>query len=171
MVAKLRTSTIKNLGSAVLLDRSAAAEIQGLKPMSKLICIVISACMILSGCGSGRATSQLQSSQLAAEKAAELEKSGSYAEAFPLIDGAITKGGLNPDQLCEAYLIRSRCHCAAGKLEEAERDLGFAEKGAPNPASWHLSRAILLAKQNKASESKTEFAKAARIDPKLKMPQ
>ena len=139
--------------------------------MSKLKCMMIGVCLVLPGCGGGLPTSQLQSVQVAAEKAAELEKSGSYAEAFPLIDGALTKGGLNPDQLSEAYLIRSRCHCAAGKLVEAERDLGFAEQGAPNPASWHFSRAILLGKQNKASESKAEFAKAARIDPKLKMPQ
>ena len=133
--------------------------------------MVIGACLVLPGCGGGIATSQLQSAQLAAEKAAELEKSGSYAEAFPLIDGAITNGGLNPDQLSEAYLIRARCHCAAGKLQEAERDISFAEQGAPNPASWHFSRAILLAKQNNSAESKAEFAKAVRIDPKLKMPQ
>ena len=139
--------------------------------MSKLVCMMISVCLVLPGCGRGVDVAELQAAQTAAEKAAELEKSGSYAEAFPLIDGAITKGGLNPDQLSEAYLIRSRCHCAAGKLVEAERDLGFAEQGAPNPASWHFSRAILLGKQNKASESKAEFAKAARIDPKLKMPQ
>jgi tetratricopeptide (TPR) repeat protein len=114
--------------------------------------------------------SDLQSAQSVFEKAIELEKSGNYAEAFPLIDGAIVKGVLNPDQLSEAYLIRARCQCTAGKLEEAERDLGFAEQGSPNPASWHFSRAILFAKQNKTAESKAELAKATRIDPKLKLP-
>ena len=138
--------------------------------MSKLIWTVIVACLVLSGCGGELSKSDLQSAQSAAEKATELEKSGSYAEAFPLVDGAITKGGLNPDQLSEAYLLRARCRCAAGKLEEAVRDIGFAEQGSPNPVSWHFSRAILLAKQHKAAESKAEFAKAVRIDPKLKMP-
>ena len=113
----------------------------------------------------------LQSAQTSAEKAIELEKSGNYTEAFPLVDGAITKGGLNPDQLSEAYLLRARCLCAADKLEDAERDLGMAEQGSPNPASWHFSRAILFAKQKKTAESKAEFAKAVKIDPKLKMPQ
>ena len=138
--------------------------------MSKFRCIVVGACLVLTGCGGGLPTSQLQSVQVAAEKAAELEKSGNYAEAFPLIDGAISNGGLNPDQLSEAFLIRARCHCASGNLAEAERDIDFAEQGAPNPASWHFSRALLLAKQNKAAESKAEYAKAVRIDSKLKMP-
>ncbi|MDX1925438.1 MAG: tetratricopeptide repeat protein [Pirellulaceae bacterium] len=140
-------------------------------PRSTLNWMFVAMCLYLAGCSGGMTEKDLQSAQSAAEKAIELEKSGSYAEAFPLVDGAITKGGLNPDQLAEAYLLRARCLCAAGKLEEAERDLGFAEQGSPNPASWHFSRAILLAKQNKAGESKAEFAKAVRIDPKLKMPQ
>ncbi len=138
--------------------------------MSKLVWTAIAACLLLAGCSSQLSKSELQSAQTAAEKAMELERSGSYAEAFPLIDGAIAKGGLNPDQLSEAYLLRARCRCAADKLEEAERDLSFAEQGSPNPASWHFSRALLLSKQKKAAESKAEFAKAVRIDPKLKMP-
>ncbi len=99
----------------------------------KPIWIVAVACAILSGCGGKLSKDDLQSAQSALEKAVELEKAGSYAEASPLVDGAITKGGLNPDQLSEAYLVRARCLCMAGKLEEAERDLGLAEQGAPNP--------------------------------------
>lgn len=124
----------------------------------------------IAGCGNGMSKSDIQSAQSASEKAAELEKTGAYQEALPLIDSAITMGGLNPDQLAEAYLLRARCYCVAGKLTEAEQDLGIAEQGSPNPASWHFSRAILLSKQGKAAESKAEFAKATRIDPKLKMP-
>lgn len=138
--------------------------------MTKFSWMVMAACLLLTGCGSDLSKSDLQSAQTAAEKAIELEKAGSYAEAFPLVNEAITKGGLNPDQLSEAYLLRARCYCAADKLEDAQRDLGFAEQGSPNPSSWHFSRAILLAKQKKTSESKAEFAKAVRIDPKLKMP-
>jgi tetratricopeptide (TPR) repeat protein len=132
---------------------------------------MLATCFCLQGCGGGMSVAELQSAQMAADKATELEKSGSYAEALPLIDSAITKGGLNPDQLSEAYLLRARCLCAADKLEDAERDVGMAEQGSPNPASWHFSRAILFAKQKKVAESKAEFAKAVKIDPKLKMPQ
>ena len=139
--------------------------------MQKLILVLVAACILFTGCGDGLSKSELQSAQAAADKAIELEKNGSYPEALTHIDGAITKGGLNPDQLSEAYLLRARCLCAADKLEDAERDLGFAEQGSPNPASWHYSRAILLGKQKKITESKAVFSKAVRIDPKLKMPQ
>lgn len=140
--------------------------------MSESNWVVLAACLLLVGCGGSEMTrSALQSVQAAAEKAAELEASGGYAEALPLIDGSIKQGGLNPDQLAEAYLLRARCLCEVGMLQEAERDLAAAELGSPSPASWHFSRAILLAKQNKAIESKSEFAKAIRIDPRLKMPK
>lgn len=138
--------------------------------MCKLTWTLFAACVFIAGCSNGLSKSQLESAQAASEKASELEKSGSYAEALPLIDAAISKGGLNPDQLSEAYLLRARCSCALDKLEDAERDVGFAEQGSPNPASWHFTRAILFAKQKKSADSKAEFAKAVRIDPKLKMP-
>lgn len=139
--------------------------------MSKMIWILVAAVAGFSGCSSGLPAGDLKSAEAAVEKAIALEKSGSYAEAFPLVDSSISNGGLNPDQLSEAYLLRARCHCAAGNLEEAERDIGFAEHGSPNPASWHFSRAILFSKQNKAAESKAEFALAVRIDPTLKLPK
>ncbi len=131
----------------------------------------IAGCATIAGCGSGMSKSAVQETQSAAEKAAELEQTGKYSEAIPLLDTAISNGGLNPDQLAEAYLSRSRCHSLTGKLAEAEQDLNTAEQGSPNPASFHFTRAILLLKQDKASESKAEFAKARRIDSTLKMPE
>lgn len=139
--------------------------------MSKRNVAMVLLTLALAGCGSGMSKSQLQESQSAAEKAAELEKSESYAEALALVESAISGGGLNPDQLADAYLLRSRCHSMTGKLEEAQRDIEAAEQGAPNPARFHFSRAILFLKQNKAAESKAEFTKASRIDPSLKMPR
>jgi tetratricopeptide (TPR) repeat protein len=139
--------------------------------MLKFFATVCVSLLFLSGCGrDGMSKSQLQSAQEAAEKAAELEKTGSFKEALPLIDKAISQGGLNPDQLSEAYLLRARCNCDGGNLEQAEKDIAMAEQGSPNPSSWHYSRAILFAKKNKISESKAEFSKAQKIDPKLKMP-
>jgi Flp pilus assembly protein TadD len=105
-----------------------------------------------------------------AEQAFELERSGKITEAGPLVQQAIEGKGLNPDQLSEAYLLRARWHCATDKLSEAEADLELAERGSPNPSSWHFTRAILLAKQGKAAESKSEFNTAKKIDPTLKMP-
>ena len=67
--------------------------------MSNLNWIVIAVSLVMTGCGGGLSKHDLQSAQSAADKAIEMEKNGNYAEAFPLIDQAITKGGLNPDQL------------------------------------------------------------------------
>lgn len=127
--------------------------------------------LVFAGCsGGGMSASQLQSAQEAFEKALECESNGKYADALPLVESAVSKGGLNPDQLSEAYLLRSRCYSIAGKTDLAEKDLSTAEQGSPSPSSYSFSKAILLAKQSKANESKAEFAKALKINPKLKMP-
>jgi tetratricopeptide (TPR) repeat protein len=150
---------------------NSAKVLKGIELVWNRYVVVFLLLILANGCGSGGINkADMQSTQESAEKAIELEKSGKYAEALPLIDVAISKGGLNPDQLAEAYLLRARCHCAKGSLELAEADLASAELGSPNPASWHFSRAILFAKQKKIAESKSELAKAQRIDPKLKMP-
>jgi tetratricopeptide (TPR) repeat protein len=123
------------------------------------------------GCGGGTMSeSQLKNAQGSFEQAAMMEADGKHAEALPLIEAAMSKGGLNPDQLSEAYLIRSRCYSLANKTDMAEKDIASAEQGSPNPASLSFTKAILLAKQSKAAESKAEFAKAVKINPKLKMP-
>jgi tetratricopeptide (TPR) repeat protein len=133
-----------------------------------LICILALACL---GCsGGGMSKSQLQSAQSAMEKAIEAESAGRFSDALPLIESAVSTGGLNPDQLSEAYLIRSRCYSMTGKTDLAEKDLSSAEQGAPSPASFAFTKAILLLKQNKLAESKAEFNKAVKLDPKLKMP-
>ncbi|MEQ1829014.1 MAG: hypothetical protein ABL921_23830 [Pirellula sp.] len=135
----------------------------------KTVCILV--LVVLPGCGGGQMSeSQLRSAQESLEKASELERNGSHADALPLVDAALTKGGLNPDQLSEAYLVRSRCYSLSGKPDLAQKDIESAEQGSPNPASLSFAKAILLAKQNKPTESKAEFNKAVKIDPKLKMP-
>lgn len=134
---------------------------------------LISALLLLFSLGCGGAVSKnvIQSAQVSLDSAVDLEKGGKYAEAIPLISSAIAQGGLNADQFCEAYLLRARCYSYEGKLDEAMKDIEAAEQGSPNPANWHYSRAIVFAKQNKSTESKAEFAKAVKIDPKLKMPK
>jgi tetratricopeptide (TPR) repeat protein len=127
--------------------------------------------LCLCGCGAALSKNAVQSAQVSLDSAMELEKSGKYDDAIPLVTSAVTQGGLNGDQLCEALLLRSRCYSLAGQLDEATKDLEAVEQGSPNPASWHYSRAVLFAKQNKNAESKAEFAKALKIDPKLKMPK
>lgn len=121
------------------------------------------------GCGNGGMSgATLKSAQEVFDQAIALESSKKYSEILPLLNKVLQDGGLNPDQLSEAYLLRARCHCEAGATTEAEKDLELAEQGAPDPASYHLTRAILLSKLNKVAESKAEMAKAIKINPKLK---
>ena len=121
------------------------------------------------GCGNGGMSgATLKSAQEVFDQAIALESSKKYSEILPLLNKVLQDGGLNPDQLSEAYLLRARCHCEAGATNEAEKDLELAEQGAPDPASYHLTRAMLLAKLNKPAESKAEMAKAVKMNPKLK---
>ena len=110
----------------------------------------------------------LKSAQEVFDQAIALESSKKYSEILPLLNKVLQDGGLNPDQLSEAYLLRARCHCESGATSEAEKDLELAEQGAPDPANYHWTKAILLAKLNRIAESKAEMAKAVKINPKLK---
>ena len=128
------------------------------------------ALLAIAGCGGGggMSASQIQTAQVLFDEALVCDKAGSATEAFTKVDAAIVQGGLNPDQLCEAYLLRSRCHSASGKLEEALADIEFAEQGSPNPSVWHFSRSVYFAAKGDAAKSKSEFAIARRLNPSLK---
>ncbi len=133
-----------------------------------LVCMAL---LPLLGCGSGMSSSEVQEVQALFDKAIASEKGGNLDEAFLKIDQAISQGGLNPDQLAEAYLLRSRCQSTKGNLDAAWADLEFAEQGSPNPAGWHFSRGVYFAAKGDAAKSKSEFATARRLDPSLKIPK
>jgi len=124
----------------------------------------------ISGCGSGGDEDLLRNAQVTYDDALAKEASGDLAGALPLIDSALTAGGLNPDQLAEGYLLRARCYAATGELEKAQADIDTADQGAPNPASLYLTRGMLLEKQGKSAEASAEFRKAKQADPTLKLP-
>jgi len=132
-------------------------------------CLFILSAVGSIGCGNGGMSgTTLKSAQEIFDQAIALESSKKYSEILPLLNKVLQEGGLNPDQLSEAYLLRARCHCEAGATNEAEKDLELAEQGAPDPANYHFTRATLLSKLNKVAESKAEMAKAIKINPKLK---
>ena len=122
------------------------------------------------GCSSGLMETTIQNAQVAYDQAIAFEADGNMSAAFEQIESAMTLGGLNPDLLAEAYLLRARCRCSAGELDAAEADLALAEQGAPNPSQWHFTRGILFKARGDAAQSKSEFAKARKLDPTLKIP-
>ncbi len=115
--------------------------------------------------------SQIQSAQMLFDEALAGDKAGNASEAFAKVDAAIRQGGLNPDQLCEAYLLRARCYSADGKLDEALADLEFAEQGSPNPSMRHYSRGVYFAAKGEAAKAKSEFTTARKLNPALKLPK
>jgi len=124
----------------------------------------------MSGCGKGGNEDLLRNAQVIFDDALAKEASGDLVGALPLIDSALTAGGLNVDQLAEGYLLRARCYAASGELDKAQADIDAADQGSPNPAAMHLTRGILLDKQGKSSEANAEFRKAKQADPTIKLP-
>jgi tetratricopeptide (TPR) repeat protein len=125
---------------------------------------------ILVGCSKSMSAIDLQQAQIGFDEALQLELSGNSDEAMAAMDKAIGTGGLNPDQLADGYLLRSRCRARAGDLEGAAADLESANRGAPDVARWHWTRSVLFEKQKKPAEAKAELAKARKHDPLRKIP-
>ena len=144
-----------------------------LKPMRLAYFLnAASLCLLFMGCGgSSVSKTSLQDAQAFYDKAMELDQKGQFVEAAAEMEKGLAGGGLNPDQLSEAYLIRARGLAVSGKTDLAEKDVESAERGAPNAVSLHFTRAILLMKKGSTAESKAEFAKATKLNSKLKMPQ
>lgn len=141
--------------------------------LNVLVGICMAALLCAAGCrsNSGLSASQIQSAQVLLDEALAGDKEGNAAEAFAKVDAAITQGGLNPDQLCEAYLLRARCYSADGKLDEALADLELADQGSPNSSMRHYSRGVYFAAKGDAAKAKSEFATARKLNPALKLPQ
>ncbi len=113
----------------------------------------------------------LQTAQVSFDQALELELAGKFDEALAAVDKAMANGGLNPDQLADGYLLRSRCRSRAGDLEGAAADLESADRGSPDIGRWHWTRSILFEKQGKATEAKAEITKARKNDPLNRIPK
>jgi tetratricopeptide (TPR) repeat protein len=130
----------------------------------------ISLCMLLLGCEKPISEHDNRMSQVAYEEAIQLVDASSFDEALSVVNEAIAAGGLSADQYADALLLRCRCQCNLGNMEQAESDLAKAELGSPNPASFELARGILLSKQGKKRDSEEAFKLAKKIDPSIKIP-
>lgn len=132
--------------------------------------VLLIALLACSGCSDGIPSDSIATAQGAFDSAKKKLAANDMQATMADIEKAIELPGLDADQYAEAVLIRAQCHTSAGDLDKAEADITEAEMGSPNPALLHLTRAFLLKKQGKDSESKKEFSKAKRIDSGVKMP-
>lgn len=133
------------------------------------ICLLL-ACCLATGCGGKVPEKDNRTAQVAFDDAIKLVESGSYSQALPLLESAISAGGLSADLYAEALLLRSRCHADAGALDKAEADLTLSEQGSPSPAKFQLAKGTLLSKQGKKAEADAAFRAAKKIDPTIKLP-
>lgn len=112
----------------------------------------------------------VQAAHVSLEEAEALERGGNHADALASVERSISQGGLAPDQLAEAYLLRARCKAHAGDTEGAEADLAIGEEGGADLAFFHWTRAVILEKQAKGAESKAAMALARKNDPTQRLP-
>ncbi len=137
--------------------------------MIRLLTLLILLSAVLAGCQSGMAPAQIQTAQVSFDKALEFESNGNSAEALTAIEEALKTGGLNPDLLGQAYLLRSRCKSRSGDAAGAEADLALAEQGSPSDALFSWTKGVLHEAKGETSQAKSEFAKAKKLDPTLKI--
>lgn len=127
---------------------------------------------LAGGCSSNKMDQSLiQSSEVGLQEALKLVEDNQCSRAISILDKCINEGGLNADLLATALVQRARCHIDAGNTEAAEQDLDRAEQGAAPLDQLYLTKGLLMKQLGKAQEANTEFAKAKRISPKIKIPR
>jgi len=84
----------------------------------------------MSGCGGQRdALVKREQSYNSLAKADEAFGAKKYADAIPMYDETLAKGGVQADVLAQAYLNRAVCKIETGDFPGAEADLSMAEQG------------------------------------------
>jgi len=83
-----------------------------------------------SGCGGQHdAPVKREQSYQSLAKADEAFAAKKYADAIPIYDVTLAKGGVQADVLAQAYLKRAVCKIETGDLAGAEADLSMADQG------------------------------------------
>jgi tetratricopeptide (TPR) repeat protein len=138
-----------------------------------LLLIVCSIFSGLSGCGRKEIPKDIVSvAEGSYQDAVTMVGNKAYAEALSLLDKALGEGGgLNPDLVSEAYVLRARCHAELGNLDKADADMIEAEKGAGDLAQLLLVQGIIAKKKGDSAAAETSFSKAKELDPNIKIPQ
>jgi hypothetical protein len=137
-----------------------------------LACCVVPWLLVASaGCSSKVSSANIQGAQTAYDTAMELERNTQHADALAKIEEAIGAGGLSPDQLAAALLLRARAKAHTGDIPGAEADLEFADQGSPDPAFFHWTRSIILEKQGKSKEAGAAMSLARKSDAARQLPK
>ncbi|MBX3426088.1 MAG: hypothetical protein KF688_10445 [Pirellulales bacterium] len=127
--------------------------------------------LLTAGCGSSGG-SEHGDARIAASAACEAgEKAfeqGDFTTAEVELRKAVDSRLLNLDVYCSASVKLAVAEAAAGKFAEAAARLDDLERGAPNLDEVYAARAFLLGKQGNKAGAQAEFAKAKRLNPRIK---
>lgn len=134
-----------------------------------LIAVLVAAHLV--GCAAQVDPSRIQTSQ-------EDFDNGMQAFAVDDFDGArdaftkvINAGGLTPDAIAEAYLLRAEACIRLNDLETARNDLQAVEQAAPDLARWYALVGQLELAAGNLDAGKAAYGEARKIDPKLPLPE
>ena len=121
------------------------------------------------GCGSKPVPAVDREAAIQAHAAgvAAFEKQN-YQVAKDHFQMAVDSGLLNSDVLVNALIQLAVADAALGNLDEASKTLDRAARGAPSADQLLAAQSFILAKQGKTREAKAAWAKAKKINRRVK---
>jgi tetratricopeptide (TPR) repeat protein len=123
------------------------------------------------GCSnSGIPSATVESSQAKFDQAQSLVSIKDYAGALPLLDEAISKGGLDADFALSSLVMRAKCNIELGKLPEALADIESAAVGADDLSVIHGLRYSYWLKAGDPSKAQAELQMARQLNPQFSVP-
>lgn len=128
--------------------------------------------LLAAGCGAPTPDpDNMQSSQLSYDDAVNAFAAKDFAAAEAGLTSSIDGGGLNPDLLAEAFMMRATARIELGEYDGALSDLDELAPVAPDPAELHRMRGDVHLAQGDKVAAKEAYTAARKLNPKIRMPR
>lgn len=128
-------------------------------------------CLLLLGCSDGQhSPTDIATAEGGFDEAVVAFNEGNFQLAEDHLSAAIDAGGLNPDLIADAYLLRAECRTKLGKLDEAMADVTSVEQGAPDLGRFHQVRGDILLAQGDKVAAKQAYQEALKTNKNIKLP-
>ena len=134
--------------------------------------ILFMSCLLagIVGCSSQQPSAEIAESEGTFDAAMIAFESSDFQLAEEQLTAAIEAGGLNPDLVAEAYLLRAESRAKLGKFSEAMTDLNGMDQRAPDKARYYQIRGDVLLGQGDNDAAKAAYAAARKIDRTIELP-
>lgn len=104
------------------------------------------------------------------EKALQASEQGNQAAAIEQLNLVIANGGVSPDEMVEAYLMRIECQLALNNLAAAQADLAVVEQAYTDECRFLIVKGKVLLAAGDSTGAAQAFTQAKQIDPLAKTP-